>query len=48
MEKVPHYNILYFLRYKHPGYMNCLHIQKQQKMLKISLLLKKNTKFAGK
>ena len=19
MEKVPHYNILYFLRYKHPG-----------------------------
>ena len=50
MPKVLHYNIIYFLRYPPPRYMQCLftNIQKQQNMLKSSLLFKKNTNFTGK
>ena len=50
MPKVSHYNIVYFLRYTHLGYMKCLltNIQKQWNILKSSLLVKKNLNFIGK
>ena len=49
--KVSHYNTFYFLlRNACPRYVNCLftNIQKQEHMLKISIIFKKNTNFAGK
>ena len=47
MPKVPYYMTIYFLRYTQPRYMKYLfkNIQKQQNMLKISQLFKKNTNF---
>ena len=50
MLKIWHYKTIYFLRYMHPKYMKCLftNIQKQQNMLKTSLLFKKNANFTGK
>ena len=44
MLKVPHYNTVYFLRYKHPRFK----MQKQKNMLKGSLLFKKNINFTSK
>ena len=48
--KVSLYNTFDFLRYARPRYVKCLftNIPKQQSMLKISLIFKKNANFAGK
>ena len=49
MPKVSHYNSIYILSNANPRYKKCLftNIQKQQDMLKSSLLFKKNTNFTG-
>ena len=48
--EVAHQNTIYFLRYVHMSYAKSLftNIQKQQNMLKISLLFKKFINFTGK
>ena len=48
--KISHENTFYFLRYALVRYVKCLftNIQKQQNMLKISLLFKKFTNVMGK
>ena len=50
MFKISHLNTFYFLGYAHVRYVKSLftNIQKQQNMLKISLLFKKFTNFTGK
>ena len=50
MFKILHNNTFYFLRYAHVKYVESLftNIQKQQNVLKISLLFKKCTNFTGK
>ena len=50
MSKVSYYNSIYFLSYVHPRYMKCMftNIQKQQNMLKGSLVFKENAIFTGK
>ena len=48
MPKVSHYNRVYFLSYAHQSYIDTETKQKQQNMLKSSLLFKKNTDFPGK
>ena len=50
MSKISHKNTFYFLRYAHVTYVENLftNIQKQENILKISLLFKKFTKFTGK
>ena len=50
MLKISHESTFYFLRYAHVKYVKSLftNIQKQQDMLKISLLFKKYTNFTGK
>ena len=50
MPKILHYNSFYFLRYELVRYMKSLppNIQRQDNILKISLLFKKFTNFANK
>ena len=50
MLKMSHQNTFYFLKYAHVRYLKSLFtdIQKQKNMLKISLLFKTFTNFAGK
>ena len=50
MLKISHKNTFYFLRYVRVRYVKSLftNIQKQQKMLKISIIFKKFTKFRDK
>ena len=50
MPKISHYNSIYFLRSAQVIYVKCLftNTQKQQHMLKISLLFKKSTNFKDK
>ena len=50
MPKVSHYNIVYFLRNKHPRYMKYLFTNKKTiaEFKKSNLLFKKNTNFTGK
>ena len=50
LPKVQYCNRICFLNYAHQKYMKCLftNIQKQQNMLKISLIFQKNTFFTGK
>ena len=50
MPKVSHYKSIYCFSYGHSRYMKCFfgNIQKQQNMLKYSLLFRKNTNFICK
>ena len=49
MPKVSYYNTRYFLRYTYSRYVKCLltNKQKQQNMLKSSLLFQKNKNVTG-